>query len=345
MHISYRIWFFLLCFILSAIMIATGAGQEQTWTNGNPDTLYNGPDKPTSVTFSSCVKILSISTNHWNYGHGDTPGSISLFHNDGTPYGPWGAFGENGTTGVLNSVWVTRPGEVVKAGTYSVTDSSPQTWAENDASDNRGITTIVSEPVNCLNETGDIPLSENETITPVPTIPEEMEGGITLTPGDIDPATLNGGANDTEKVPVIEQVGFKPFSSLIHGGEPVYAMLRVKNTGYRALQDGYVTIRLIGAQGISSYQGGWAKIPVITAGEERDIPLIIPTNRPGQNRTAENTLFCTDYLLDGKIKELMEGGYFETRGDLLMSRQKLITVTGCCQEPYTVSTIRGCRGS
>lgn len=344
MHNAHR-FFLLLILLLPVLTVASGAGQEQTWTNENTNTYYNGPDKSTQVTFPGCVKILSITTNHWNYGQGDTPGKISLVHEDGTVFGPWRALGVNGTHNESDVYWSYTPGEVVKAGTYLVSDTNPQTWAQNDASDNRGVATIVSEPVSCLNETGDIPLVSNETILPAPTVPPEIEDAITLTPGDIDPATLTGGSINTEVVPVIKQVGFTLLNTPIYGGDPVYAILRVRNTGDRALEDGYVTIRLVSAKGISIYPGGSAKIPVLTAGEERDISLIIPTTGPGQNSTenAGPVLLCTDYLMDGSINELMNGGYFERRGELQLSRQKMISVTGCCQEPYTAHILRGCR--
>jgi hypothetical protein len=109
--------------------------------------------------------------------------------------------------------------------------------------------TIVFKPAACLNETGDITREPQDTISPMPTIPEEMEGGVTITASDLDPATLKGGAINTETVPVIEQVAFRPISSSIHGGDPAYVMLRVKNTGGRALEDGYVTIRFISKDG------------------------------------------------------------------------------------------------
>jgi len=134
-----------------------------------------------------------------------------------------------------------------------------------------------------------------------------MEGGVTITAGDLDPATLKGGANTTETVPVIEQVAFRPLSSSIHGGVPAYVMLRVKNTGGRAPEDGYVTIRFISKDGTFSYKGGTAHLPTIYPGEERDVPLIIKTQRAGEKKTG-NTLYCSEYLLDGSINELMEGG-------------------------------------
>lgn len=342
MHVSYLMWL-----LLIMLMITPGIGavssQEQIWTNENTDKFFNTPDKPTLVTFNSCVKILSITTNHWNYGKGDNPGKISLFHEDGTQYGPWGTFGKNGTKNELNVYWVSNPGDELKPGTYSVADSNPTTWAYNDGSDNRGIVTVAFEPAACLNESGNVSLESQETITPIPTIPEEMEGGVTITTGDLDPATLKGGANNTETVPVIEQVAFRPISSSIHGGDPAYVMLRVKNTGGRALEDGYVTIRFISKDGKFSYKGGTAHLPTIYPGEERDVPLIIKTQGAGEKKTG-NTLYCSEYLLDGSINELMEGGYFEKRGELSMPREKFIDISGCCQEPYSGTSVRGCRG-
>lgn len=342
MHILY-----LTCILLMMVMIPLGVGvvssQEQIWTNENPDKLFNTPDKPTLVTFNSCVKILSITTNHWNYGKGDDPGKIMLFHEDGTQYGPWGTFGKNGTKNEQNVYWISNPGDVLKPGTYSVADSNPTTWAYNDGSDNRGIVTVIFEPVECLNESDNVSLESQEINTPIPTIPEEMEGGVTITAGDLDPATLKGGANTTETVPVIEQVAFRPISSSIHGGDPAYVMLRVKNTGERALEDGYVTIRFISKDGKYSYKGGTAHLPTIYPGEERDVPLIIKTEGAGEKKTG-NTLYCSEYLLDGSINELMEGGYFEKRGELSMPREQFIDINGCCQEPYSGTSVRGCRG-
>ena len=73
----------------------------------------------------------------------------------------------------------------------------------------------------------------------------------------------------------------RSLSSSIHGGDPVYVMLRVKNTGERALEDGYVTIRFISKDNSFSYKGGTVHHPTINFGEERDIPLIIKTEGAG----------------------------------------------------------------
>ncbi len=339
---------FILFFLITAlipIIAATVTGDQQTWTNANNDTLYNGPDKPTQVTFTTCTKILSITTNHWNFGQGDTPGKISLAHSDGTVYGPWRAFGVNGSGGEENVYWSYNPREEIKAGTYLVSDTNPLTWAQNDASDNRGISTIVFESSPCHDQTEGTINNTSSFVQPTATVPPEMEDPITLSPGAIDPSTLTGGENETEIVPVIEQVVFRLLSGEIHGGDPVYALLRIRNSGFRELKDGYITIRLVNPTGITSYLSGMAKLPSITAGEERDIYLIIPTTKPDIKGIIPggDSLICGDYILDGTITEHMEGGKLIRRGDLLLPREKMISVTGCCQEPQTNTILRGCR--
>ncbi|PWR73020.1 hypothetical protein [Methanospirillum lacunae] len=338
-----RIILFFLIITLFFTSTTNGAKDQLTWTNANNDTLFNGPDKPTLVTFTSCMKVLSISTHHWNYGQGDTPGKISLVHVDGTLYGPWRAFGVNGSHDEQNVFWSYNPGEIIKAGTYLVGDSNKQTWAQNDVSDNRGIVTIVAETALCPGDAGE--KTENISV-PIEftTIPPEMDGAITLSPEEIDPSTLSGGETDTEIVPLIDQVVFRLISGKIHGGDPIYALLRIRNSGFRTLQEGYITIRLISPTGITTYKGGMAKLPNITAGEERDIPLIIPTGKSDSNSSmsTEKSLVCGEYILDGTISEHMEGGKLVRRGDLILPREKMISVTGCCQEPQTTNIMRGC---
>ncbi|MCX6701551.1 MAG: PKD domain-containing protein, partial [Methanomicrobiales archaeon] len=113
------------------------------FNNGNIDTVFNSPTKPTSVTFATPVKIISITNYHWNNGKGATPGSIALKHADGTLYGYWSASGEPGQGGVPNANWIAKPLVTVKAGTYTVLDSGSSTWSQNTKSGNAGFTRIV----------------------------------------------------------------------------------------------------------------------------------------------------------------------------------------------------------
>jgi hypothetical protein len=58
---------------------------------------------------------------------------------DGTPYGPWQATGEPGQGGVPDAAWVVRPNIVIPPGTYTVLDSDPSTWAQNQETGGAGM--------------------------------------------------------------------------------------------------------------------------------------------------------------------------------------------------------------
>ena len=342
MDLASRAGYILVIILVTTGMVSAGSGQNSTWTNENTCTVTNHPERQTIVTFSECVKILSITTNHWNYGNGAAPGSISLFNEDGTMYGPWGTAGMNGSDGVMNAYWISRPGEEIKAGSYRIIDTSPETWAQNDESDNRGMVTIIAEPALCDGE-------GKENVTPSTDGLHQndmMKDGITLQSGDIDPATLTGGAADNETVPVITQVAFTPVTRKVSGGDRVYAILRVKNTGDRDLKDGYISVRFTGTGGTSRYRGGMAKMPLITIGEERDIPLVISTEKPeiDTNGTGfvNEAVVCIPYRIEGSISELMKGGYFQSRGKIGTAREDVIEFAGCCREPFTGTSVRAC---
>lgn len=305
---------------------------EMVWTNENDDPVINNPEHPTAVSFTDCVKIIRIATRHYNYGSGDLPGSISMFHQDGTQYGPWGTVGTEDESGVINAYWVSSPGETLKPGTYLVTDSRPDTRSHNDASDNTGMATITYEPVDC---SGPKPQASAMNISPseVP----EMENAVSIRYGEIDPLSLAGEETETLQVPDIRQVSCDIITRTVTGEIPISAMLTVKNVGARDLQDGYFRIRLISTDGKFAGQYGMAEIPPVPAGETVEIPLIIPTGVSGdQGSQAERQhepLACQVYRLEGTIKELMNGGYFVDRGAVSSSGENVASVIGCCNDP------------
>jgi hypothetical protein len=108
----------------------------------NIETVYNGPRNPTMWTTREPVLVTYVRTYHWNNAQGATPGKISLKHEDGTVYGPWQTTGTDGMGGVKNACWVAEPAAMVKPGTYTVVDSDPATWAQNDQSGLRGFVNI-----------------------------------------------------------------------------------------------------------------------------------------------------------------------------------------------------------
>jgi len=109
----------------------------------NPKQVFNGASSPSKFTSKETWKITQIYTYHWNDGQGQEPsGTISLESEDGTLYGPWETIGVDGQGGVAYAYWVAYPDETIPAGTYTVIDSDPGTWSQNNDSDGAGFVTI-----------------------------------------------------------------------------------------------------------------------------------------------------------------------------------------------------------
>ncbi|HKK32759.1 MAG TPA: hypothetical protein VJ934_04270 [Desulfomicrobiaceae bacterium] len=115
---------------------------EKTFDNGNIYGVGNGPTSPTTFTLST-PRILSMIQNyHWNSARGATAGTIALRHESDTLYGPWQTTGSPGQGGVPDAYWTARPMVVLPAGTYTVIDSDPGSWAQNRQSKGKGFTKI-----------------------------------------------------------------------------------------------------------------------------------------------------------------------------------------------------------
>lgn len=99
----------------------------QVTSNGS---AQNGAT-PTTFTVSESWLVTEIKTYHWNNGNGITPGTIGLMVADGTILGTWQADGLPGQGDVPDAYWVVNPNIVIPAGTYTVIDSDPDTWAQN----------------------------------------------------------------------------------------------------------------------------------------------------------------------------------------------------------------------
>ncbi|MDM7911679.1 MAG: hypothetical protein QUS09_01130, partial [Methanotrichaceae archaeon] len=102
----------------------------------------NNPTSPTTFVLDRPFNVTKIQTYHWNYGQGQTPGTIALQNLDGKTIGPWQASGELGMGGVPNAYWVVHPNVVFPAGEYTVIDSDPATWSQNSETGGRGIARI-----------------------------------------------------------------------------------------------------------------------------------------------------------------------------------------------------------
>ena len=114
---------------------------ELMFSNENIGGVQNGPTNPTIFTIDR-ERLITYIHNYHYFNGGVLPGTISLQHSDGTVYGPWQTWGIVGQGGVVNAYWVFHPLVKIKAGTYTVIDSHPDTWSHNYQSDYRGFTRI-----------------------------------------------------------------------------------------------------------------------------------------------------------------------------------------------------------
>lgn len=105
------------------------------WKAGNDGGIDGGGGKPPTVIHDQDYYVTEIATYHSGYGLDapDPSGTISLKAADGTVYGPWE------TTVRNRSYWIATPNEVIPAGTYTLIDSDPSTWAQNSGSGGTGM--------------------------------------------------------------------------------------------------------------------------------------------------------------------------------------------------------------
>ena len=112
-------------------------------SNFNSASVENNPWYPINVTISSSESVLiqSITTYHWNYGGGKTPGKISIWEGQ-EKIGEWQAAGRSGS-GVDNILWDVFPNITLEPGhTYEIVDSDPETWSQNEESGHQGFCEI-----------------------------------------------------------------------------------------------------------------------------------------------------------------------------------------------------------
>jgi hypothetical protein len=112
---------------------------EKFFDNGNIYAVENRPRRTTVFALAGPTRVTRIMTYHWNNGRGAPAGQIALRSSAGETFGPWQAFGEPGQGGVPSAYWIVEPDINLPAGTYTIVDSNPSTWAQNAASGGAGM--------------------------------------------------------------------------------------------------------------------------------------------------------------------------------------------------------------
>lgn len=106
---------------------------EEIFKIGSDLAVSNGGN-PATVEIATDVYATELWTYHYNGGSGAPGGTIQMKAEGGEVYGPW-------EVEVRNSFyWVATVNQTIPAGTYTVTDSDPGTWAHNTETNGQGMT-------------------------------------------------------------------------------------------------------------------------------------------------------------------------------------------------------------
>ncbi len=109
---------------------------KNLFINENPNAVQNNPGRKPVFTLSEPKHVSLIRTYHYNNGRGSQPGEISIVDSQGRLLGVWKA--------AITSryYWTVTPNAVFPAGTYTIVDSDPATWAHNSATGGAGFALV-----------------------------------------------------------------------------------------------------------------------------------------------------------------------------------------------------------
>lgn len=121
--------------------------ETNIFDNGNISGVFNEPTASTVFTLTRAYVITKMMTYHWNNAVGTTvTGTHSFRSSEGLVYGPYPTTGSPGQGGVVNAYWNSTPNITLPAGTYTIVDSDPATWAQNSGSQGKGMAIISGYP-------------------------------------------------------------------------------------------------------------------------------------------------------------------------------------------------------
>ena len=163
----------------STVSPTAPADEDIIFSNDNILGVFNNPTEATQFTTNRSYRVTSIRNYHWNNGQGTSGGgSIGLRAANNAPIGSWYCTSFNGQNNTPNAYWYCTPFVDIPAGTYTIEDSEPATWANNSASGDAGISIVRGIPI------AEIPISDpndaNEPNEPEPNTPSEMPTEMTV---------------------------------------------------------------------------------------------------------------------------------------------------------------------
>jgi hypothetical protein len=129
--------------------VETTSGETTTavelFNNGNGHGVQGGGTAPT-FELASTTQITEITTYHYT-NNTSGAGTISLKGEDGKIYGPFQATGSAGQGGVANAYWTVEPKDLILSpGRYTIIDSDPNSFSQNDESGGVGMAWLSGIP-------------------------------------------------------------------------------------------------------------------------------------------------------------------------------------------------------
>jgi len=109
--------------------------------------VENKPSNPTKFTLDRTYLITEIRTYHWNHGKGQAPGTIGIQDETGSVLKTMLASGEPGMWDVSDAYWKVAPNLVLPKGEYTILDSDPSTWSQNQETASQGIAWVYGQMV------------------------------------------------------------------------------------------------------------------------------------------------------------------------------------------------------
>jgi hypothetical protein len=120
---------------------------ERIFLSGNDGAVSNG-GTPCTWKLGKPRRIREIWTYHWNDAKGSSGGGvITLKSAAGETIGSWKVTRTaDGQGGVPKAYWIAEMNMDLPAGTYTIIDSDPGTWAQNAKTAGVGHTWVMAEP-------------------------------------------------------------------------------------------------------------------------------------------------------------------------------------------------------
>ncbi len=114
----------------------------EIFNNTNEQVASSGPSEATAIVLDERLLLNRISTLHLDTNEPTTERTISLSNRDGQVFGPWRLTLENQEPQSRTTVWRASASYVLEPGTYTLVNSSIETWAHNGESGHQGFAIV-----------------------------------------------------------------------------------------------------------------------------------------------------------------------------------------------------------